>query len=86
MVTIMQKILKKELSSEGNELPFYLSALENEIPTILEDLENIKERYLYDSFIHGRNHSERVYLFSTISISPFCVSSKRILPAIDLKV
>lgn len=64
MVTIMQRILKKELSSEGNELPFYLSVLENEIPTILEDLENIKERYLYDSFIHGRNHSERVYLFS----------------------
>ena len=64
MDTIMQKILKKELNSDSKNLSLFLDALEPYMEEILKDLKSVKAGYLYDSFIHGRNHIERVYVFS----------------------
>lgn len=64
MDTIMQKILKRELNSDSKNTSLFLDALEPYMVEILKDLKGVKTGYLYDSFIHGRNHIERVYIFS----------------------
>ena len=64
METIMQKILTRQLESNGNELNIFLNALGARTGFIIEELSKVDNRYFYDSFIHGRNHSEKVYFFA----------------------
>ena len=64
METILMLLLEKKLSSSSFDANVILDSLDKE--RILRDLRNVKDKYLYDSFIHGRNHSDKVYLFSYI--------------------
>lgn len=60
----MNNILREILTSDNNISKYclkYLNGIENELLNILGSMNSF---CLYDSPIHGRNHSERVLLFS----------------------
>ena len=66
MTNMKDSILKQLLIVEDDSysLKYFLSFLGNNKEEFINILDSMDDSCLYDSFIHGKNHSERVLLFS----------------------
>lgn len=64
MKTTMESILNNEVDSKYTEIIKFNKELEEEKDMLINIIKNVRKEYLYDSKIHGFNHSVRVMLFA----------------------
>lgn len=80
MKTTMESILNNEFDLKYTEIKKYNKELEEDKEMILNIIKNIRKEYLYDSKIHGFNHSVKVMLFA------YLIAKSEKLDKIDTRI
>ena len=80
---MMMNILKKMLLGNNEGSKYCLEMLNGHGNELLEILNKMNGFYLYDSLIHGRNHSERVLLFSFLLAKHYNLSKTESMILMD---